>query len=312
MNFATFDLNLLRVLDAILTEGSTVKAGEKLALSQSAVSGALSRLRHALNDQLFVRQGNRLVPTDFAASLRDPLREELDRLQAMLTPTVASDPMIAEGSFKISSSDFFAEMLMPELGSYLYKNAPNITAHMVDLVPYDYLNSLERYDADLALIPDTDVPDWINKKPLFKSPFLVIGRSENPRLSEFETGDTLPLDVFCDLHHVLFSPEGKRASFGDTALAEIGRQRRVAMTVPVFSGVLRAVSVSDLIALVPTQLAHKVASEFGLKVLMPPLTLPVPLIVAVWHRRYDNAPMQKWVREKIFDLMQPLDSLTFD
>ncbi len=69
MNFATFDLNLLRVLDAVFREGSTVKAAEKLALSQSAVSGALSRLRHALGDPLFVRQGNRLVATDYAAGL---------------------------------------------------------------------------------------------------------------------------------------------------------------------------------------------------------------------------------------------------
>ena len=49
MNFATFDLNLLRALDALLTEGSTVGAAKRLRLSQSAVSGALSRLRHALD-----------------------------------------------------------------------------------------------------------------------------------------------------------------------------------------------------------------------------------------------------------------------
>ena len=64
MNFASFDLNLLRVLDAMFREGSTVKAGERLGLSQSAVSGALSRLRYGLGDKLFVRQGNRLVATD--------------------------------------------------------------------------------------------------------------------------------------------------------------------------------------------------------------------------------------------------------
>ena len=82
MNFATLDLNLLRVLDALFREGSTVKAAEHLAMSQSAVSGALARLRYALDDQLFVRQGNRLVTTDYAASLETGLREELERLEA--------------------------------------------------------------------------------------------------------------------------------------------------------------------------------------------------------------------------------------
>ena len=75
MNFATFDLNLLTVLDALFIEGSTVKAGARLGLSQSAVSSALSRMRHALDDPLFLRQGNRLVPTDYARGLQAPLRE---------------------------------------------------------------------------------------------------------------------------------------------------------------------------------------------------------------------------------------------
>ena len=116
MNFATFDLNLMRVLDALLHEGSTVRAGEKLHLSQSAVSGALSRLRHALDDDLFVRRGNRLVPTDYAAALALPLREELERLENLLSRPKRFDPARAQEVFRISGSDFFAEILMPALG----------------------------------------------------------------------------------------------------------------------------------------------------------------------------------------------------
>lgn len=84
MNFATLDLNLLRVLDAILRDGSTVKAGERLGISQSAVLNALNRLRHALDDDLFVRQGNRLVATEYTASIKDELREELEKLETLL------------------------------------------------------------------------------------------------------------------------------------------------------------------------------------------------------------------------------------
>jgi len=72
MNLAAFDLNLLKVLDALLREGSTVRAGQRAGLSQPAVSAALSRLRHALNDPLFVREGRGLVPTDYARSLESP------------------------------------------------------------------------------------------------------------------------------------------------------------------------------------------------------------------------------------------------
>jgi DNA-binding transcriptional LysR family regulator len=119
LNFATFDLNLMRILDALLREGSTVQAGRRLNMSQSAVSGALARLRYALGDELFVRQGNRLVPTAYAKAIELPLREELDRLAVLFARSTAFDPATAEGTFRITASDFFAEMLMPPLADLL-------------------------------------------------------------------------------------------------------------------------------------------------------------------------------------------------
>jgi len=307
VNFATLDLNLLRILDAILREGSTTRAGERLGLSQSAVSNALNRLRHSLDDTLFVRHGNQLVPTDFAASIKDGLREELNRLEGLLTPPANFDPLQAQGNFKISASDFFAELLMPPLGDHLSRVAPGITAQLVDLVPYNYPESLERYQADMALIPDMPLPEWINREPLFHSSFSVIGRAANAALSSFQSGGEISLETFCELSHVLFSPEGKMSAMGDAALAKVGRKRQVAMTLPVFSGVCRAVSESDLIALVPTQLAQNVSTGFDLKYFAPPFEIAPALIIAIWHKRSDENPMAKWMRQQIFDLMKPLD-----
>lgn len=307
MNFATFDLNLLRVLDAIFREGSTVKAGARLGLSQSAVSSALSRLRHAMDDPLFLRHGNRLIPTDFAASLRDELGAELDRIEAMLTQPSAFDPARATGSFKIAASDFFAELLMPALGDLLAHTAPGLRVHLVDLVPNNYVHSLELYNADLALLPDTDLPSWINREPLFRSPFVVIARRDNPGIKDLDSKDPFPMDRFCDMSHVLFSPEGKLSAMGDAALARVGRSRRVAMTVPVFSGVCRAVGGSDLIALVPAQLAHRVEPMFDLRSFRPPMPVDPALIVGIWHRRSDKTLMARWMRDQIFGLLKPLD-----
>lgn len=308
MNFATLDLNLLRVLDAILTAGSTTKAGERLGVSQSAVSNALNRLRHALGDDLFVRRGNQLVPTDFAVSIKDGLREELNRLESLLSRNDDFDPRQASETFKIAASDFFAELLMPGLGGVLNRKAPKMVAQLVDLVPENYVESIERYNADLALIPDTDAPDWISREVLFRSSFMVVGRVDNPFLTQIEDGTELPMETFCALSHVLFSPEGKLAAMGDAALAKVGRKRHVAMTLPVFSGVCRVVSASDLVALVPSQLARKFAPEFGLKVLAPPFEIEPVNIIAIWHRRSDANPMAKWMRQQVFDLLKPLEN----
>jgi DNA-binding transcriptional LysR family regulator len=307
MNFATFDLNLLRVLDALFREGSTVKAGERLAMSQSAVSGALSRLRHGLGDPLFVRQGNRLVVTDYAAALKSPVREELERLETMLARPNSFDPKTATGTFRIAASDFFAELLMPPLGDLLHRSAPGLRAQLVDLVPHDYVASLERRNADIALIPDAELPDWVNRIPLFHSPFHVIARAANPGIAGLTLGQTMPMDTFCDLHHVLFSPEGNLTSLGDAALERVGKQRQVAMTVPVFSGVCRAVSESDLIALVPAQLAAKVVGDFKLIVFEPPMQIDLALIIGIWHKSSDKTPLAVWMRDQVFNLMRKLE-----
>jgi DNA-binding transcriptional LysR family regulator len=285
-----------------------VKAGDRLAMSQSAVSGALSRLRHALDDPLFVRQGNRLVASDYAAALKDPLREELERLETLLASARTFEPETAIGTFRIAASDFFAELLMPALGDLLRQQAPRIRAQLIDLVPQNYVESLEIRNADIALVPDIDLPDWVNREPLFHSPFQVIARIENPGIAGLVGGQTMPMDTFCSLHHVLFSPEGNLAAMGDAALERVGKHRQIAMTVPVFSGVCRTVSESDLIALVPAQLADKVANTFDLCVFEPPMHIDPALIIGIWHKRSERAPLAAWMRGQVFNLMQALDA----
>ena len=107
VNFATVDLTLLRVLDALFHEDKTVTAANRLAMSPSAVSGALSRLRHALGDQLFIRQGTRLVATDYAAGFKAGLRQELGRLEALLAhrlPSLHKLPRALSGLRQATSS----------------------------------------------------------------------------------------------------------------------------------------------------------------------------------------------------------------
>lgn len=309
MNFATFDLNLTRILDALLREGSTVQAGKRLNMSQSAVSGALARLRHALGDELFVRQGNRLVPTAYAKAIELPLREELDRLAVLFAPPTTFDPATAEGTFRITASDFFAEMLMPPLADLLRKQAPLVRAQLVDLVPTSYIDSLETYRADLALIPWQPVPDWTDSLPLFYSSFVVIAQRKHPRLSAegVRPGDVVPMDLFCEIGHVLFSPEGNFSAMGDVALEKVGRRRQVMMTLPVFSGVCRAVAESDLIALVPRQLAERVAPQIVLEIYRPPMSIDPAQIIAVWHKRSTSSPLHGWMRKQVFALMRQLN-----
>ena len=309
VNLSSFDLNLLRVLDALLQTHSTVAAANRIGLSQPAVSAALGRLRRALGDELFLRRGQGLEPTVFALSLEVPLREALDRIEALLQGPASFDPATSRAGFKISGSDYFAELLMPGLAEVLQRQAPGMRLHLVDLVQDRHVDTLQNREVDIALIPDMEMPGWVEREPIFRSSFSVIARKGHPRLARegVAPGETIPLDLFCDLGHVLFSPEGNSRAMGDAALARLGRERHVVMTMPVFSGVYGAVAGSDLIALLPTGLARKKAPEVGLEVYLPPMPMPVVQLVMVWHRRQSASPARIWLCRQIASLMAPLD-----
>lgn len=310
MNLLTFDLNLLRVLDALLRDQSTVKAGHRVRLSQPAVSAALGRLRDALNDPLFVRQGQRLVPTDYARSLEIPLRRLLGELTELLTGPGAFDPLEAHHNFKIAGSDFFAEMLMPPLAPLLETSAPNIRIQLVELLPGDHVATLEKQDIDLALVPMQAFPAWIDSAAIFRGPFVVIARKAHPAIKRagLAPGDTVPIDLFCRLGHAVFSPEGKLKAMGDAALARMGRERRVVMTMPTFSGVCHAVADSDLVALLPQSLAIQMAPRLELALFCAPMPIDPAQICMAWHRRNTGNPAHRWLRELVTNVLSPLDA----
>lgn len=308
VNLSTFDLNLMRVLDALLREGSTVGAGRRLGLSQPAVSAALGRLRHALGDPLFVRQGQGMVPTSFAAGLEVPLRAVLEEIEGVLTGPDLFDPAEASLDFRISGTDYFATMLMPKLGARVQIEAPGVRLQLVDTVPDHYVAALERQNVDLALLPELPFPAWIAHEPLFHAKFAVIARKGHPTLTAagVAPGDTVPMETFCALGHVLCSPDGRFHGLGDAALAREGRSRRVVMSVPVFEGVLQVVAASDLIALIPRDLAEHRAEAAGITVHPPPVAIAPPLLCMIWHRSRSSDPAHLWLRGIVSEILAPL------
>src|SRR5919106_5040897 len=101
MNWGAFDLNLLVVFDAVMQERSVTRGGKRLGLSQPAMSHALTRLRHMLRDELFVRSPQGMVPTPRAEQLALPVRAALDGFQHALEPT-EFEPANAMQTFRVA------------------------------------------------------------------------------------------------------------------------------------------------------------------------------------------------------------------
>ena len=93
INLRSLDLNLLTVFEAIYEIGTVTGAGGRLALSKSATSHALSRLREACGDDLFVRAGQGLAPTPTAAAMYPAIKQALEALRASLTEATGFDAL---------------------------------------------------------------------------------------------------------------------------------------------------------------------------------------------------------------------------
>jgi DNA-binding transcriptional LysR family regulator len=308
MNFASLDLNLLRVFDALMREKSATRAGEEVGLPQPAVTAALNRLRRLLDDRLFVRRGAEMTPTPRAEALAGPVREALASLEHALTGEARFDPATASRTYTLMGADFFSMLLMPGLYRQIAAEAPGVRLRLVDSARGDVERLLHEDAIDVALERPLPMPEWVSSELLFPSPFAIIAAAGHPAIAAagVEPGKPLPLDLFCALPQALRSIDGGLTGAVDDALAQVGRTRRVVLALPQFQAVAKAVSESQLIAAVPEQFARAVAADMGLALYAPPIPIAVPDIRMYWRRRHDKNPAHLWLRVKILELLEGL------
>lgn len=300
-NFRTFDLNLLRVFDALMRTRNVTQSGEMLGLSQPSVSAALSRLRAHLEDPLFVRVGHKMVPTPRAEALVAPVTQALQSLETSLAQTAAFDPRTAEHVFSVQGADFLSMRLMPALAARLADEAPGIAFRYFDSGQGELTALLERGEIDIAMEQPQETPTWVSRTLLFSSPFVVIAAHDNPAVAAaaVQSGAHLPLDLFCTLPHAIRSVDGSLSGMTDTALARVGRKRRVMLALPHFDAIAQTVAKSRYLSVVPVQLADDLAERLDLSVFQPPFEIPTPQMQIYWHSRDDNVPAHQWLRREI-------------
>lgn len=251
------------------------------------------------------------MPTDYAQSLADPLRHQMEAIRHLLDRDGGFDPSRSDQVFRIAGIDFFGDTLMPRLARVLDQRAPGVRIQLIDLVADDYVATLERYRVDVALVPPVPLPHFVERQPLFHSSFVMIARRGHPALAQAgcRPGGPVSLDLFCDLGHILMSQEGRLESLTDAALAKIGRKRRVRMSQPFFSGIARTVAVSDMVSMVPRQLAATLSSIANVDSYLAPigLPMPVPLISMIWLNRLTSSSAHAWLRRTIAEATADLN-----
>jgi DNA-binding transcriptional LysR family regulator len=309
MNFAALDLNLLRVLDALMRERSVTRAGERIGLSQPAVSNALTRLRKILGDELFVRRGTDMLPTPRAEAIGATLRTMLAQMEEALSADAKFDPGAAERTFSFIGSDIISTLVMPLLSERIAAAAPGIRLRLLDLGAGDLQQQLRDDVVDFAFNLGFATPEWIARQPVYRIRFAIIASPKNAaiRAAGIKPGNTLPLKLVCKLPHAVRSSDSTMRGVLDDTLQKLGHTRRAVLALPHFHAVAAAVARGRLIAAVPTVFAQAVVKESGLVMYKSPVPIEAGELFMYWHKRHDQNPALRWMRQQVSEVWKALE-----
>lgn len=305
LNFRSLDLNLLRVFDEVMAERSLTRAAQKLSITQPAVSNAMRRLREVVGDELVVRSGQGVEPTPRALALWPPVREALTQLQESLAPG-RFEPASAESTFVLAMADATAATLVPTLVEIIEREAPGISIRVLPLTTRDPRRLLDEEAADMAVgyfpavLADLTARAQsggvvaFESRRLYDGEYVCVMRHGHPL-----AGSPLTLDAYCEARHMLVSFSGRPFGFIDEALASLGRERKVVITVNQFFTAGRVVSGSDLLTVLPRHFVPVTGLADSLVQRALPLDVPAVHVDALWRRRGPQQAAMTWLLQAL-------------
>lgn len=271
------DLNLLLPLKAVLEEGNVTRAGQRLELSQPAMSAALARLRRRFDDELLVRSGRDYELTPFARDLLPEVQHAVRLMGRALDLEEEFDPAASRRTFHLAMSDYAIAVLHEALVRRLGTSAPGVRLSIEHLGPDVRSSERALLDHD-ALVAPLGIGFPGASRPLWRDRMVVLADRDNPRLRD----GTLTMEDVAVLPHAV-------AGFGpgvltpvDRVFGELGIERRIALQVFGFLPLPFVIQGTDLVAVVPELLARLHLREGGPLVRVEPPFGTVLLVEGYW------------------------------
>lgn len=281
------DINLIVVLDAVLTERNLTRAAEAIGSTQPAMSSAMVKLRKMLDDPLLVRSGSVSTLTPRAAALAPVVKAALTEIGRTLNTRPHFDPATSERQFRLSASDYALAVMTAPLLKLLEEEAPRVS---VEFSPLNAIGPVDLLREDVAVASASrGVPG--KRQSLFSDSMVCIVRRDHPAT----TDGRLDLTDLAALPYVQVAFGEGIVMYADDVLSAAGIFPRVTRTVPGFLGVPYMVSDSDMFGFVPARLASLYADELAITTVEIPLSLPVLVESAFWHPSRGDDPALRWL-----------------
>jgi len=295
LNLRGVDLNLLPVFEAVYEERSLSRAATRLAMTQPAVSHAMTRLRAVFRDELFVRQSRGVVPTTVAEQVYAKLRGALASVRDAVTDRRGFDPKNSERRFFISIPHPLGPMIALRLHERLAKAAPKVgVAASTRSRPIDLDRAVRegRVDAVIDWLPVGG--DHVNQTLLFDDSLVAVARHDHPALRRRASKKTLQSGTFVTLRPRV---EGEHPLAG---IREWHRLRlNYVLEVSEIVEILMVASQSDFFGLMPRSMEQVARKTFGLRPLGWVPRSPALPIKLYWHASRDTDPAHAFLRTQL-------------
>jgi len=301
-HLARFDLNLLRIFDAIFARGGVSAAARHLNLSQPAISHALAKLRDTFDDPLFVRQGNRLVPTPAARAIAGPVREALRGLDVALDAATSFNPAKATREFRIGVRLSGEMPRFSSLVARVRSAAPHVSLASVTFRRRDLVMTLANGDLDLALDVALPADDRLRSQYLGTEPIVVVARKGHPRVD-----GAIDLDTYLALEHIIATARPYGPGLEDMALQRMGLARRVAVRCQHAITAWQIVASSDMLFALPRSHAEVLDAMWPMQLVALPLPVERSGNYLYWHQAAQADPGLGWLRAIIVKELGTID-----
>ncbi|HEY0252814.1 MAG TPA: LysR family transcriptional regulator, partial [Kofleriaceae bacterium] len=287
-------LELLRCFALLHRERHLSRAAARAGLSQPAMSRMLAKLRATFADPLFVRTPTGMLPTSRADAIAPQIAEIVAATTALVHPD-AFDPRRLTRTFTIVTAGFAEAQLLPVLVRELATEAPNVTLSLRAMIGRTFGAEQLQQGADVLLTVRAGLPNDAKRVLIHDESYACVLRADHPVKK-------LTLDRYCELAHVMVSPSDTGGGVIDSALAQLGRARRVLVRVHTFAIAPPIIAATDLVLTAPLLSLRALPAD--LKVHACPLELPSFGIYLAWHPRVDADPASAWFRKKVLTAMR--------
>ncbi len=174
-----YSLRQLRVFVAIAQAGSFSRAGERIGLSQSAVSHSVKELENEVGVKLLDRTTREVVLTEAGLQLAGRVERLLEELNSTLLDARSVGHQLS-GTVRVAASQTISAHLMPQSIAAAALAYPAIRFVLHDRPQQWVLQSIRQGEVDFGIVIDPVQASDLDCEAVLSEPFLLLCRNDHP------------------------------------------------------------------------------------------------------------------------------------